>query len=459
MRIILLIAALFFSAFAAAETIPSIGASGLQDAWYTDFDANSGTTYKGQTCAGVAAFFKARMVSSGSPWDSCSCVGKDLISCHDSRGWDVGPYAAARYCPPGTTAAGVNQCTTVPSCPDGGYTLSADKQTCSRPDCPSGEFRDAAGVCHKDCTSKLGQPLPSPSYEFVNDGGTPTVSGCEVRCNTWAAPKGSTALLPSYQVGSNCNFTGHPPTGDGTEGTGFKPAPDAPKKPSDCTGSGMGYVQTSSGTTCVPASSGGDSAPVVNDKKSSVTGPPGPDGNPISNSPDTTTTTTDTKTDPATGNTTKTTTTSSPAASDSNGVKTCPAGMVLNGDICQKVTSTTTDTGSFCQQNPTAPACGGNQNSDACSEHPDRASCASFGDPGASDSSALPSKDVGVSSISPVSLNTDMTCPTGAPMPFGIGTFPMDGICMFASGIRPIIIVMAWVAAALIVIGAFRGDS
>jgi hypothetical protein len=44
-------------------------------------------------------------------------------------------------------------------------------------------------------------------------------------------------------------------------------------------------------------------------------------------------------------------------------------------------------------------------------------------------------------------------------MPFGIGTFPMDGICMFASGIRPIIIVMAWVAAALIVIGAFRGDS
>lgn len=436
MRFFFLIVALFFAAFShAADMVPA-------DHYYAALWPGGTMTYSKDPQEQCASLLSQRNAYVGGPPMT-------------SPSWTGGLECSA--VPPGGGASyafgGLGEWY---SCSDG--TAPDANHMCVAISCPAG-LQLLGGKCVKDCSGKLGQPTPSPSNEFANDGGSPTVSGCEVNCDTWAAPKGSTVLLPPFQVGSNCKFTGHPPTGDGTEGTGFKPAPDAPKRPSDCTGAGMGYVQTSSGTTCVPASSGGDSAPNVTDKKVSTTGPAGSDGGPAAGNPDTQTTTTETRTDPSTGKTTTTTTTTSAPSTGSDGTKTCPSGMIFTGDVCQRVTASTQSTDTFCQEHPTAPACGGPNNSDACSEHPDRASCANFGDPAQSDSSALPVRDVGVSSITEVTLNSDSTCPAGAYMPFGIGAFPMDGICMFASGMKPIIIVMAWVSAALIVIGAFRGDS
>lgn len=241
----------------------------------------------------------------------------------------------------------------------GGWALSG--QTCTRPDCEAGKERNAQGVCVKDCTGKLGQSPPSPSYEFTNDGGSPSVGGCLVTCNTWTRSGGGSTLIPDLMVASGCTYTGASDASDNqTDGVGFTPKPEEPKTPKDCTGAGMGYISGSTGTTCVAAEKApeGQKPASVDEGKSKESGSPGSDGKPDPNAQDYKKEDSESKTEGGKTTTKKTETIKSTPGVD-GGESTCPSGYTksTDGAHCTKVTVTKQDTPDFCKENPQAAAC------------------------------------------------------------------------------------------------------
>ena len=341
------------------------------------------------------------------------------------------------------------------------YTLQ--NGSCFRPDCTDDQERDAAGACVakcpagqfryngtcvKDCTGKVGQSPPSPAYEFPN-GGAQQVGGCEVDCAETVSPTGS--VVPAFVVGKNCKYTGKSyPDGAAGEGVGFKPEKDKPKKPADCTGSGMGFIQSSSGSvTCIPSKdSPPDNKPKTTEKKTTESGKPGPDGKPDPTKPDYEKK--DTSTSSGGGKTTTTeTTTTNP---DDSGA--CPAGTTKVDGKCVKTKVTTESDADFCTKNPNAAQCKAETDDQECKENPNRVGCMDAGD--APDEGAVQGKQIGVSSLTVVDLPSSAGCPSPTPMPRGLGYYNWEPMCDFASAMKPIVLAFAWLAAGLIVIGSIR---
>ncbi|MDD2744264.1 MAG: virulence factor TspB C-terminal domain-related protein [Rhodocyclaceae bacterium] len=360
--------------------------------------------------------------------------------------YDTGyTYAPLPYCPSGTLVNG--SCGVSYTCRDSSWTLSG--QTCTRPDCDLGYDRNAEGQCVKDCTGKAGMGTTNAAYRFTGGTSTWSVSGCKVRCDV--------RVLTAYGgSGEKCTYTGASALPDDPSAEPLPPDPEKlpPEDPKDCLGQGQGYIQTSTGVKCVPSENApeGQKPDSVESDKSKESGTPGQDGKPDPNAGDykredsTTTRNSD-------GSTTTTKKETLKGTPDGNGGITCPDGFTANGANCEKVTSTKQSTSDFCSENPKDPTCKGTQPSE-CDEYPDRLSCMDSGD--APEEGLLPESSVGPSMISPVNVGGGGSCPQGPPLPYGLGNMSFDGLCQLATGIRPIVLAMAWLSAGLILLGGFK---
>lgn len=332
------------------------------------------------------------------------------------------------------------------TCPDSSWSLSGSN--CVRESCPAGTVRNiATGACQKDCSGKVGQAPPMPSYEFPN-GGPNMVGGCEVACDT-TKTAGVNQIIPAVVVQSNCRYTGKSyADGVGAEGTGFTPKPDAPKKPGDCTGAGMGYIQSSSGsTTCIASKdSPPDTKPKTTEKKQTTTGTAGTDGKPDPTKPDYEKKETSST---SSGGTTKTTETTTKNPDEAGA---CQSGYTKVDGKCVQVKVTEESDGDYCTKNPNASQC--KDAGDSCKENPDRVGCMDQGE--APDEGAVETKTIGVSSITAVSLASNNGCPSGPTLPKGLGVYNWEPMCDFAGALKPIVLAFAWLAAGLIVLGAIR---
>lgn len=114
------------------------------------------------------------------------------------------------------------------------------------------------------------------------------------------------------------------------------------------------------------------------------------------------------------------------------------------------------DTNSFCVDNPTASVCV--PAVDPCVDHPDRVSCADVGEGTVADNVPLETKTINVASIVPVVVGNAGSCPAPRAMVFRGQThyFSYQTYCDFAIGIKPILLVFAWLTAAGILIGGFK---
>lgn len=462
--LVALFAALFFAfaSFANAETIPAVsGVVTAQKHWGMGVGGYSSyLTSSASSVSAACVQFNA----------TYSAVGYPSAYCKRSDGTQYA-NALSSYCPVGFDSQVLfngawtpsveteGQCYKVQSatCPEGqGWTLSGS--SCSRPDCQAGEDRNAAGVCVKDCTGKVGQAAPSPSYEFANDGGAPSVGGCNVSCSNWRQSGGGTSIIPLVMVGDACTYNGTSSTNDGaTEGTGFKPKPKEPTSPKDCIGSGQGYIQTSSGVTCVSSGQAPEGQnPVVKTEGAKEKGMPGTDGKPDPNAPDYKKE--ETTTENKNGTTTEKTTTTTNGTPDGNGGTTCPDGFTLvpNTTQCTKTTVSKSSTSDFCTANPTAKSCLGTEESDECLKNPDRIGCTEKGTPGTTPD--IESEDRGTNVVTPVDLAQINSCPQGMLLPKGLGYYDFQPMCDFATGLKPVILAIAWLSAFFIVLGFSQGD-
>ncbi|MDR2838398.1 MAG: hypothetical protein LBV49_07540 [Azonexus sp.] len=291
-------------------------------------------------------------------------------------------FTAIRFisgCASGSTFNSTTRICEKLACPDSSWTR--DGETCTRSDCPSGTDRDASGQCVKDCTGKQGQATANNEYMFGMDKSKWQVGGCKVACDTalygvsmdysgTSADPQNPYISGEFILASRCKYTGASGSSAGDNGIAqSNPNPDnfrPPNKPDDCLAKGMGYIQGSNGITCVASSDApeGQKPPKIEEKKPpKESGPPGPDGQPDPNAPGYKKEESESTTGPGGTTTKKTETVTVPP--DGSGNVACPDGFTRVGTTnqCQKVTVTTEDTKSFCQQNPTAVACTGESDS------------------------------------------------------------------------------------------------
>lgn len=330
---------------------------------------------------------------------------------------------------------GFNTCTLSPtySCPSGqGWTLSGS--SCTRPDCAAGEVRQADGTCRKQCPASGAN---TSGVTGTPQGGTGTmpatlcIGGCSYDYggvavqvgNEWAAVAGRAtgASCSTSAIGSN-----------GTPTTSDPPAIPKPQSAADCIGKGQGFGTINGTVVCTgPA----DSTTKKDTKTESVTRPDGSTGS---------SSTTSTTVCNVAGSCTTTTTTN-------------VSGGGLSGSSPNGTTTgtKTQDIVSFCQENPTAPQCKTNEQEDYCKSKPDAVGCKDLGTP-SDGSDQIGAKQVGVSSITPVVLATNMSCPPDVVLPKGYGTITMGPACDFAGWVRPLVLAFAWLSAGLIVIGGVR---
>ena len=102
-------------------------------------------------------------------------------------------------------------------------------------------------------------------------------------------------------------------------------------------------------------------------------------------------------------------------------------------------------------QAPVAPE---NETKDPCELNPERVGCKELGLP---DDVTLPTEERGVSSVTPVVFAANASCPADVPLPHG-ASLSWSYPCQLATGVRPFLLALAWLAAGLIVIGAVRSS-
>jgi len=223
----------------------------------------------------------------------------------------------------------------------------------------------------------------------------------------------------------------------GDVATGGDPGPDTPNGSNPCP-TGQGLAQVNGISRCLPTG-----------------GPPT-----IAPAPATTQQTTGTVTN-GDGSTTTTTTTT-------NGTTTTTQTTNCNADKTLCTTSTTStqsgastgqagnsDQAQFCRDNPTAAMCKPVNDFCAQPENAGKVQCLDQGEWATAENFAT--QERGTGSITPVSMGGGGSCPADIPLPKGL-TFTYSGFCYVADGVRPALLAVGWLLAALIVVGGFKGE-
>lgn len=112
-----------------------------------------------------------------------------------------------------------------------------------------------------------------------------------------------------------------------------------------------------------------------------------------------------------------------------------------------KETETTTDKPTFCSENPTSPQC---SEPSACETDPTLLECMQSGSP--PEEGALNSVEKSViTSIIPVQLGGGGSCPADIELPNG-AYMTYSSVCQYAEGIKPFVLLSAWLAAGVFVL-------
>lgn len=419
----------------------------------------------------------------------CSSLGKTPSNVTDFRpGQDRYYYQCS--------ASGGYNSYSVLSCPNGG-TLSGS--TCTKT-CAAGEVMSADGICHQPCGTGMtwtGNACTCDSGAQVGNDGTccPVAgsgggaamqwcyvdskaattcdstgnNGCKVRCNNVTFQQGTGAtvqIYPKLALGQSCSYTGTKAasnTGGGAlNNDELKQVADSTKDPAKaktpegCMAAGMGYVQSASGTTCVPS---GDTGVVKKESSSNTTNDNGQQT--------TETKTKETTSTPTGGETKETTVKANPDGTTTTTTKTTTCKE--DGTCTTSTTETTKDaagntTGNktntnqqsaseFCKLNPDSDMCKGA--SDACKDHPERLGCMGAGE--AIEQPDLSTTEKGINAITPINISSNATCPADLPLPKGM-SFSFQPFCDYASAFRPIILALAWITAGFLAFG-YRGNN
>lgn len=423
------------SNWAYAETIPATNQSYPAKGW-ADCAARGSSWWVGCTAHGNRTREEAKAHAYQDALALCTGAGYATMTLYQD--WGTNSYAG--YTCSGGAGTGNNRTTlriyaTTPLCPDGGtynaasglcegvsYTCPAtggwtlSGSTCTRPDCGPGTVRDeTTGQCVASCPAAGSNP---DVYLANQDNLTGCVNGCQYSRDNWPSGQ-SNQCWPVDLAGysNNTNLAAY-----------CQMAATGSACPAGATSSSGPYRKCKTGeaemtingvTTCTKAGA-------TSSKTGSNTTTQNPDGSTSSESKSKTTTC------DAAGNCTTTESTT-----NGNGTTT---------------TTSQQDKVGFCEENPNSPLC--REVEDECAENPDRLSCAEFGevaDPGGltKQNGPLPT------SLSPVSISENMSCPADIPLPKGLN-FSWQGACDFASGIRPVVLAVAWLTAGLILVGAFR---
>lgn len=105
--------------------------------------------------------------------------------------------------------------------------------------------------------------------------------------------------------------------------------------------------------------------------------------------------------------------------------------------------------GGFCQENPESPICKASE--DECLQNPDRVGCGEYG----TLPDAQPSTKAVPFNITAAAVPMNASCPASVALPYG-ATFSWQPICDGLGWIRPVILALAGLGAALIVVGGFQ---
>lgn len=451
MKAFIIVIGFLLSQFAHAETIPATQTTTAKTTVYRYVwgGSQSPSTYSTLAAAASAAASASVSCTTMLGWDGCNYSGSVGLCANMSASLSTGnmlcrpsariPDGAAMTtgigaaygqgyslaselgCTSPAVASGSNCVTT--TCPSGGYTLSGTQ--CSRPDCSAGQTRDENGNCVVSCPAAGSSAMVGGAQAWKLPGSSSgctsgfVFGGCNVTCKSGSSSGGTAACTA-------CSFTGTP--GTGTEGVPISlEQKENPTTPEGCLASGKGYVTSSTGTTtCISGTESPGTQPVQTTEKTKTT-TTAPGGG-------TSTEESTTTTECSGGNCTKTTTTT-----DGDGTTTKTEDKPAS---------------SFCQENPNSPMC--KEQKDECEKHPERIGCAEFGTPSATEE--VEEKPIGVSNITPVSLGAGASCPADIQLP-NQQVFSWAPACQFADGLRPVILVLAWLAAGFIVLGFGARDN
>lgn len=350
------------------------------------------------------------------------------------------------------------------------WTLSG--QNCTRPDCAAGETRGTNGVCqpaYKTCASLVVTSTGScvKSVPCGSDSSLPLDSALTNApiCADQKTDPTNCAASGGIVIGT---FQGKPIC--------LSPPPNDPT----CTALGGTVVGTLNGQPVCSNTAGNPPCPGGGTSVGTINGQPVCNGScgsgsspgtvngvtscyPIS--PTTTkTTTTKSNSGPATTNTTSTdpnvpaTTQQQSTSTTCDGGKCTTTTIINNGPGTPSTTTTKQeDQGDFCAKNPKSSVCTGETEADKyCKDNPDSVACMKAGTPGEEGGLSTVDKSL-VSTITPVSIASSGGCP--ADVQLGKGVYvTYAGICQYAEGLRPIVLVSAWLLAGLIVLGMTKGS-
>lgn len=297
-------------------------------------------------------------------------------------------------------------------------------QTCT---CTSPQVWDmATQACSAPPCPAAGSVIGAGGAFYGGTGAVPTticVSSCGVTPGACAGNGTSYGCTGPYvATGQNC-------TG-GTGGFGLAPDPIPPEDPRNkCIEQGQSFGTVNGVVVCTP--------PTTKTTPTTTT------NTPSSGAPSTTNQTTNTTCTGAGSCTTTTTTTTTSGGSGPGG--TGPGSTTTAPEIKK----TEEPKAAFCEENPDSSMC-----ADACQENPDLLQCISIGDPTPGD--PVKSENKSVSSITPFASGAG-ACPASVALPKG-AEFSYAPMCNFASGVRPIVLAIAWLIAGGMIFAWFRSS-
>ena len=343
----------------------------------------------------------------------CHAIGENFYINHSTSCYNGGTY----------TSSG---CTAGYSCPvNQNWTLSGT--SCTRPDCVSPETRQSDGTCAVPCPA-AGSSVSGVTGKYFNVLDVPTSGMCISGCTyAWGGTGGRSGGSNLWAVNAGTSMGAHCLPGVG----GISAALPADSNTNTCAaknlcGGVLNMVEVC--TACAKTS-------VQSTSTATKTNPDGTTGS--------TSTTSITNCDALGTCSTHTTQNNAGGGTQASAGSTAPTGTTTLDSSMDKV--------SFCATNPTNPACA--QPSD-CDKNPDLPQCKSLGTPDAE--SALPSTSISISNLTPVDLPGAAVCPANVPLPHG-AYFDWTPACTYASALRPLVLIMAWLAAGLILVGVVRG--
>lgn len=325
----------------------------------------------------------------------------------------------------------------------------AIQYTGNKNSCPAGQFHNsnAPGMCQQNVPACVAPNvrLPDNSCGIPNPcppAGQPHPQGAQGVTGT------GSSSVPATVCRGGCQYetSGGMGFGDSNEwfartgaSTGQTCAPgagegDATDKRSECAAKGEGYGEVNGVGVCTGKPS------TTKETKTTTT-------------PTSTTTTTTTTT--CTGGSCNTTTTNNYTSGGSGPNGTGPGSTTVPGTGPGTPGEGVGSGGeeqsqsSFCQENPTAAIC--RPASDECAENPNKVGCGEYG----TLPDVQPSTQAVPFNITPAVVPMNASCPSSVALPYG-AVFSWQPICDGLGWIRPVILALAGLGAALIVVGGFQ---